>query len=77
MGFLKALVKAGIQPVNPAEGKSPACEEVACRAGHSADPGQWIGSQAAHSSQKNKAVSAVLTPTALPAPDIKLAYAIR
>jgi hypothetical protein len=31
MGFLKALVKAGIQPVNPAEGKSPACEEVACR----------------------------------------------
>jgi hypothetical protein len=31
MGFLKALVKAGIQPVNPAEGKSPACEEMACR----------------------------------------------
>jgi hypothetical protein len=31
MGFLKALVKAGIQPVNPAEGKSPACEEAACR----------------------------------------------
>jgi hypothetical protein len=26
---------------------------------------------------KNKAVGAVLTPTALPAPDIKLAYAIR
>jgi hypothetical protein len=31
MGFLKVLVKAGIRPVNPAEGKSPACEEVACR----------------------------------------------
>jgi hypothetical protein len=29
VGFLKALVKAGIQPVNPAEGKSPACEEGA------------------------------------------------